>query len=157
MKKKLLNRILSLVIIMCTICVIVLAVDIGLSVTGNTELKEKITGKIYKINPIKTYKNTVITEENYNEVLNEVKENAKNEDEVYYAMYSMLNYIAEDGLKAAFANIGTENEYDEKAMYSRIYGKTIGQLINEGKDLMKQNNITVEQYKKNLEELSQNQ
>lgn len=41
---------------------------------------------------------------------------------------------------------------DESAMYASIYGKTVQQLIDEGKQLMEENNITLDQYKQNLEE-----
>lgn len=35
-------------------------------------------------------------------------------------------------------------------MYANIYGKTVQQLIDEGKQLMEENNVTIEQMKEQL-------
>ena len=40
--------------------------------------------------------------------------------------------------------------FDNWFVIQKIYGKTVKQLIDEGKQLMQDNNITVDQYKKQL-------
>ncbi len=56
--------------------------------------------------------------------------------------------MMKDGIFSAFSE-----EYDESAMYVNIYGKTIQDLINEGKELMKENESTIDEFKENLENL----
>lgn len=156
MKKKGLKIVLDLFIVVCSILVIIVGVDVGLSLTGNDDKKKELYSVIQDILPIKNYKNIIITEENYDEIMEQMKEELNKEDEVYYASYSMMYYMIQDGMTEVFSNLDNEN-YNEKAVYSRIYGKTMNQLIDEGKLLMKQENITLEQYKKNLDELGKEQ
>ena len=95
-------------------------------------------------------KNETITAENYEEIMDRIeKEFSKDDEELYYLSYSMMYYILNDGISSAFSNTT-----DENAMYANIYGKTVGQLIEEGKQLMEENNITIEQYKENIENLN---
>lgn len=95
-------------------------------------------------------KNETITAENYDEIMDRI-ENEFNQDdeELYYLSYAMMYHIFNDGISSAFSNTT-----DENAMYASIYGKTVGQLIEEGKQLMEDNNVTIEQYKEGLENLN---
>lgn len=154
MKKRKINIILNLIIIVCAIGVILLGIYLGFHVTGNDEKLNDILISMYNILPIKGYKNKVITEENYQEIMDNMKEELS-EDEAYYASYSLMYYMFQDGISEVFISTQNQENYDEKAMYSRIYGKTINQLIKEGKELMQQENITIEQYKQNLNSLEE--
>ena len=154
MKKRKINIILNLIIIVCAIGVILLGIYLGFHVTGNDEKLNDILISVYNILPIKGYKNKVITEENYQEIMDNMKEELS-EDEAYYASYSLMYYMFQDGISEVFISTQNQENYDEKAMYSRIYGKTINQLIKEGKELMQQENITIEQYKQNLNSLEE--
>lgn len=92
----------------------------------------------------------VITAENQEEIVDKVEEEfGSDDDRVYYLAYSMMYYMFRDGLSSAFSN-----NTDENAMYENIYGKTVGQLIDEGKQLMEENNITVEEYKESIKDLA---
>lgn len=94
----------------------------------------------------KNIKNETITAENYEEMMDRIsQEFDENDEDIYYLSYSMMYYMMRDGMSSALSG----NE-DESAMYSNIYGKTIQQLIDEGKQLMEENDITLEQYKENL-------
>ena len=95
-------------------------------------------------------KETVITKENYDEVIDKMDEYIDTEEELYYLSYSIMYYMARDGVSSAL--LGNESE---EAMYVNIYGKTVQQLINEGQQLMKDNNITLEEYKKQLENMDE--
>ena len=54
-----------------------------------------------------------------------------------------------DGMSSAFSG----NE-DENAMYVNIYGKTAENLIEEGRQLMEENNVSLDEFKENIENLS---
>lgn len=100
----------------------------------------------------KSLKDETITAENYQDIMDRIeKEFNKDDEEVYYLSYSMLYYITKDGIASAFTN-----SVDESAMYVNIYGKTVKQLINEGKKLMRDNNVTLEQYKEQVEKSGDN-
>lgn len=83
-------------------------------------------------NMISPYKRQVLTEENFGEVMEKAKIEL-NEDEEYY-----LSYIT---LKNLFVP-------------DNLYGKTVNQLIKDGKKEMKKDGYTVEKYKKELEKLN---
>jgi hypothetical protein len=98
----------------------------------------------------KSIKNETITAENYEEMMNKIDaEFNENDEELYYLTYSMMYYMVQDGLSSALTN-----STDDSAMYTSIYGKTVQQLIDEGKTLMKENNVTLEQYKESINELN---
>lgn len=94
----------------------------------------------------KSIRNETITADNYEELMNKIGTEMKKDEDLYYLSYSTMYYIMQDGLASAFTNPD-----DETAMYKRIYGKTVQQLIDEGKQLMKDNNTTIEKFKKDLE------
>lgn len=126
---------------------------IGLKITGNEDKIAEITSYINNLLSF-GYKNTIITAENYNDMIEKMNEEIENENEILYASYAMLYYITQDGIGEAFSSLEKES-YNEQKMYKRIYGKTINQLISEGKELMRENDMTLEKYKQNLNELSE--
>lgn len=95
----------------------------------------------------------ILTADNFKTLSEEYSNNNKNSDNLYYFSYAYLYYIAKDGISSAFNTSLTEEE-KETNMYSRIYGKTINQLISEGKQLMLENNVTIDDYKKSLNSLN---
>lgn len=97
----------------------------------------------------KSIKNEVITAENYDEITKKFQEEVGESDELYYAGYAMFYYMMKDGMAAAF-----EPNADENAVYTSIYGKTMKQLVEEGKQLMKDNNVTIEQFKQGMQDMS---
>lgn len=89
-----------------------------------------------------------ITAENYEELTEDIAQELGDTDELYYFTYATTYYIAKDGMSAAFS--GSE---DESAMYTNIYGKTAKELIKEGKELMQENDVTIDEFKGSLENL----
>lgn len=122
-----------------TVLIIVLILCI-LTLTGCGK-EESETG-------VKTIKDETITAENFDDISKRIQEEMKDDEEVYYLTYSMMYHITKDGLSSALTNPNG----DESAIYANIYGKTIKQLISEGKQFMKDNNITLEQYKQQIEQ-----
>ena len=59
-----------------------------------------------------------------------------------------MYHMVQDGIPSA-----TTLDSDKSAMYVNIYGKTVKQLIDEGKKLMKDNKVTLEEYKQGLKQL----
>jgi hypothetical protein len=110
--------------------------------------KKTSTSSIFKNN--KDYLTKTITEENYEQIMNELNGELRNNEDIYYCSYSTMYYIIKDGMASAFTNDETLN----KDMYKNIYGKTVKQLIEEGKQLMKSENITLEDFKKQLQDAS---
>ena len=86
------------------------------------------------------------TEENYQELMNRIGEELKDSDDLYYISYSAIYYMTKDGLSSALAG-----NNDEKEMYKSFFGKTVQDMINEGKNLMKENNVSIDEYKKQIE------
>lgn len=84
--------------------------------------------------------NTVVTAENYYTIGNIFNED---QDELYYFTYACLYYSFTERLLTGV---------DESTAMQKIYGKTVQQLVDEGKQLMKDNNTTVEQYRNQLKE-----
>ena len=97
--------------------------------------------------------NEKLTKENYEKLINEYGEKHKDSDNAVYLSYALANYMFKDGMSAAFDMNKTEEEKKQES-YKNIYGKTIRTLVDEGKELMKENNVTVEEYKKSLENFS---
>lgn len=88
-----------------------------------------------------------ITQENYEEMLNKLDEKLAGQDDLYYISYSIMYHIMQDAM--------TAEEGDTNAMYANIYGKKVQELIDDGKKLMEENNMTLEQVKQTLNQLSQ--
>ena len=89
-----------------------------------------------------------ITAENYEEIFNRISEELKDTDDIYYLSYSVMYYMMKDGIASKLNG----NE-DENAMYVNIYEKTVQQLIDEGKQLMIDNNVSIEEFKENIKDL----
>ena len=90
-------------------------------------------------------KKEVVSQENYETILDEVGKKLGESDETYYYTYACIYYVAKDGFSDEYLQ-----SKDESLLYKNIVGKTVQQLIDEGKKLMEENNITVEQYKQQL-------
>lgn len=95
----------------------------------------------------KNIRSETITAENFEEMMTRLDNEMEGEDDLYYLSYSIMYYMVQDGMEAS-----TDPEADESATYARIYGKTVETLINEGKQLMSDNDITVEEYKKVIDQ-----
>ena len=93
--------------------------------------------------------NETITEENFDELTEEIASELGETDELYYFSYATMYYMMVDGFSSAFSE-----EDVETAMYANIYGKTAEDLISEGKELMQENDITIDEWKANLEDLA---
>ncbi len=107
------------------------------------------------INTVQAVINTedkILTAENYKSLSEEYSNNNKDSDNLYYYTYACMYYMVKDGLSSATLS----EEQQQEAMYSRIYGKTINQLISEGKKLMADNNTTVNDYKQTLKSSTAN-
>lgn len=101
---------------------------------------------------VSSIKSEVITAENYEEVSNKIEEELGETDETYYFAYACMYYIMQDGLTAEYMT-----SQDESLLYKNIYNKTVQTLIDEGKNLMEENDITVEEFKQQVNDLSESQ
>jgi len=93
-------------------------------------------------------KKEVVSQENYEKILDEVEKKFGESDETYYFTYACIYHTA----KAGFTDEYLQSK-DESMLYKEISGKTVQQLIDEGKQLMEENNVTIEEYKEKLNEL----
>lgn len=91
-------------------------------------------------------KNKVITAENMNDILETIGEKAKKDEELYYVSYAMMYHIMQNGIADQ-----EETGKDKNKIYANIYGKTVKELMNEGKKLMQDNDVTLEQFKAGLQ------
>ena len=86
-------------------------------------------------------RNEVITAENFDEMTDKIdREFDQDSDDIYYISIS-----------AAARDEDTEGD-----IYTSIYGKTVQTLIDEGKTLMEENEVSLEQYKESINEASKN-
>ena len=149
-------------VIYIIIAIVVLAI-IGISLyfvlnsdtTNNTQAntENSINNEIIKSeqNTSKSIRNEIVTAENYEELMNKAEQEfSADDEEIYYLSYSIMYYIMTDGMQAAMA--GSE---DESEMYVNIYGKTVQQLIDEGKQLMEENDISLDEYKSKINDLNE--
>lgn len=149
-------------VIYIIIAIVVLAI-IGISLyfvlnsdtTNNTQAntENSINNEITKSeqNTSKSIRNEIVTAENYEELMNKAEQEfSADDEEIYYLSYSIMYYIMTDGMQAAMA--GSE---DESEMYVNIYGKTVQQLIDEGKQLMEENDISLDEYKSKINDLNE--
>lgn len=94
--------------------------------------------------------NTVVSADNYEEISNEIADEYNDGDEVYYYSYACTYYIMTNAMSSEYL----ESE-DDSLLYQDIYGKTVDELISEGKGLMEENDITPESWKESLSNLSE--
>lgn len=113
--------------------------------------KVNISDTTSNIISTKSIKEEQITAENYEEISKKVTEELGDTDDTYYFSYACMYYIMKDGFTQEYMTT-----QDESLLYKNIYNKTVQNLIDEGKQLMKDNNITVEQYKQQLEKTNNN-
>lgn len=106
---------------------------------------------LYFIIPKNNIQNTVLTKENYQSTIDEYANKYGQKDEYYYFSYALIYNITKDSL----GNLFNSSE-DDSVAYKNIYGKSIKQLVNEGKNLMHENNTTIDEYKKSINELKNN-
>lgn len=123
------SLIILIIIVVIILCAILIFKNMNNSNNSNSSGNSSTSVNSSKLN-------TVVTADNYNTIGNMFNEN---QDELYYLSYACLYYSFTLG-------------QDEATAMQNIYGKTVQQLIDEGKQLMKDNNITVEQYKKQLKD-----
>ncbi len=118
---------------------------------GTSENSVKNENTASEQNTSKSIKNEVITAENYEKLMNQAEQEfTENDEEIYYLSYAVMYYIMTDGMEAALS--GSE---DESEMYVNIYGKTVQQLIDEGKKLMEENNVSLDEYKQKIKDLNE--
>lgn len=142
------KRFMLIVFILILISItVLLGIFIGLKYTNNEDTLYSLINNFYTFFPFNTFKTTVITSENYEEINQTIKEKLSEEEACYYS-YACIIYITRDGFSDIYSF-----EQDEEKMYQSIYNKSIQQLIDEGKVLMKENNLTWQQYKESLKEL----
>ena len=91
-------------------------------------------------------KSQVITAENMDKVIEKMEQKAKKDEEQYYASYAMMYHIMQNGI----TNQG-ENVKDKNIIYKNVYGKTVKVLIEEGKQIMQDNDITLEAFKASMQ------
>lgn len=128
----------------------------SLTSTNSSSSNTKNNSFSEKVQSILPIENQTLTEENINSLIEEFGSKNKDDDKYYYLSYAVFYHIFKDGISTslnASLNNATDEEI-EKASYKSMYGKTINQLISEGKQLMKENNVTIEDYKKSLEDLN---
>ena len=118
---------------------------------GTSENSIKNENTASEQNTSKSIKNEVITAENYEKLMNQAEQEfTEDDEEIYYLSYAVMYYIMTDGMEAALS--GSE---DESEMYVNIYGKTVQQLIDEGKQLMEENNVSLDEYKQKIKDLNE--
>ena len=117
----------ALYIIIAVVVVAVLAI-VAFFVFGNDIRKETITA------------------ENYTEMLDKLDKKLAGQDDLYYLSYSVMYHIMQDGM--------TASADDPNAMYVNIYGKKVQELIDDGKKLMEDNGMSLDQVKQTLDQLS---
>ena len=91
-------------------------------------------------------KSQVITAENMDKVIEKMEQKAKKDEELYYASYAMMYHIMQNGI----TNQG-ETVKDKNIIYKNVYGKTVKVLIEEGKQIMQDNDITLEAFKSSMQ------
>lgn len=92
--------------------------------------------------------NITLTKDNFEETMNNYSKLKKDTDDIVYVGYAVMYYTTRDYISNAFNSEATEED-----AYVNVYGKTIKELKNEGKSLMKKNNITPAQFKNNLQNI----
>lgn len=103
--------------------------------------------KEYKAN---SYLDTVLSSENYDEMINEFNKNMKKDeepgykDEYYYFNYAFNSHMFDDAASTVSQN--PEENTTIPAQFKYIYGKTINNVIDEGKKLMEEKHFSLSDY-----------
>lgn len=93
--------------------------------------------------------NKVLSEYNFQETLQEYAKLEGKSDNLAYVIYAMMYHSLSD---YAF-NYFTNGNLEFNEQFSSIYGKTIKDLKKEGKELMEENNVDVDNFKYYLNNL----
>lgn len=150
------KRIITIVLLIIVVVLFIIFKDNILSFTYKVLTSSDSIGDIIPdeiTSAITPVEDQVLTAENYETLTSKFSEKYKDKDEFYYFSYAILRNALADGIKSALSN--QDNSIEDAVMYKNIYGKTINELIEEGKELMKNNNISVEEYKQSLNNLNQ--
>lgn len=115
-----------------------------------TSSSNSINNIVQSIVPLE---NKTLTPENYETLSNEFSNKNKDSDKLYYFSYACMYYIIKDGFSTV-ADLSLTESQQKEIMYSKIYGKTINQLISEGEKIMQENNISIDEYKQSLNNLN---
>lgn len=127
--------------------IVILLVCIGLFIFLNRNIAEPSNAGVTS-----SIRDEVITAENFDEMTDKIdRELDQNGDDIYYISYAVVYYMTQDSIAAAARNEDVEGD-----IYTSIYGKTVQTLIDEGKTLMEENEVSLEQYKQTIEEASKN-
>lgn len=121
-------------IVLAIVLVVILAIGVFFLINNGKESK---------------IREEVITAENYEKVTEDLEKQLGEADEVYYYAYACMYYMMKDGFSEEYMN-----SQDESIIYKNIYNKTVQQLMDEGKKLMEENDVSVEEWKQKVEDLS---
>lgn len=127
------NVVLKFLIVIVTIATILCAVILARLVFMQENGEEITFENLFFI----SIENTKLTADNYDSIMEEYNEKHSGEDSFYYLSYDIL--------VSTFTN-GVDK--------SQFYGKTINDLIVEGKKKMTESNVTIEQYRESVEALN---
>lgn len=91
-------------------------------------------------------RNKLITKENYNQITEQITEQLKDSDDSYYFIYACITYMSKAGLTEEYLN-----SQDESLLYKEIYNKTVNQLVQEGKKMLEESDMTLEKFKRQVD------
>lgn len=94
---------------------------------------------------IASIENTKLTKENFQSTMDDYSKLKKDTDDIVYAGYAIMYYTMTDYMSNIFNSNATEDD-----AYAQVYGKSLSKLKDEGKSLMKKNNITPKEFKEKL-------
>ncbi|MBR1540724.1 MAG: hypothetical protein IJ629_06205 [Clostridia bacterium] len=139
--------------ILALIAAIAIGVFFGLKSQGIDLFTNSSSEKTFSTsyNPIDNDLNIKLNQENFDKISKNFSENNKDSDDLYYYTYAFMYYSFK-----AYEDIDSFNDMENIDTNQKMYGKTINELINDGKQLMKDDNTTIEEYKKSLKELENN-
>lgn len=147
------NANVLLFVIIAIIIIVILGVCAFFMLNSNNNTSNSTDNSSSKSLFSKNIKDEVVTAENYESIAERIGSEINNEDEAYQFLYASMYYVMQDGMSSAFDLESTEEE-KEANTYARVYGKTVNQLIQEGKQLMKDNNITVDEWKQSMKDFA---
>lgn len=87
----------------------------------------------------------IITQENYEEITNQITEELGDSDDAYYFTFACITYMSEAGLTDKYFQ-----SRDDSMLYEKIYNKTVNQLIEDGKQLMSESETTIDDFKRQI-------
>lgn len=150
-KKKIILAILVILIII--VIGTILFMKKSDTITTNNNVSEASSNNITKDivnnedNNEKTLRDQIITADNFEKITEKIQSGEAldyNEDDFFYYTYATLSY----SVKAMKQGITDTDKIYE----NNIYGKTLQQIIDEGKQFMKDENTTVEKFKSSLKQ-----